>query len=82
VRTGLKIFQRIAAGIQDISFHVHPKSEYHVNNDWRAHREKGNIDKPHTYAAGSNANSFANGGTNPESIPFYEILQPVHTAKL
>ena len=51
----LKVFHGISFTQQNIPADTSPKSQYHIYNYGRTKSEKGNIDKPHSYFASSNA---------------------------
>lgn len=62
--------QRIAATHQCIALHVHPKCQNHVDDDGRAKREEGDVDKPHPDARSSKAHAFPNRAAHTKGAPF------------
>jgi hypothetical protein len=73
-------FERISFGGCDVSFDIHPKGEYKINDQRGAHRKKRNINKPCAYPGSSDSQPVADSRTNSEHLPLNEFLHPVHTA--
>ena len=73
---------RIAAKRKDISFQVHPESQYKIEDQGGAHREERDVHKPGPNPAGRNAQTIADGRTDPEEVPFDKMPEPVHPSKL
>jgi hypothetical protein len=78
----LLIFQGVTAQRKDVPFNIHPKRQNEINNKRRTHSQKGYIHKPGTNAGCSDAQPFANSGTNAKCLPFYKVSEPVHGSKL
>jgi hypothetical protein len=77
-----KIFDRIPARRENIPFDIHPESQDEINDQRRAHGEKGNINKPGTDPRRGDAHSVTDGRTYPKDLPFNEVLQSIHNANL
>ncbi len=78
----LQIFKRIPPGGQNIPFNVHPESENKIDNERRAHRDEGDIDKPGTDTGSSNTHSLTYRRAHSEYLPLNEVLQSVHGTNL
>jgi hypothetical protein len=74
----LSTIQWIPLRQPDISFNIQPEGENKINDQWRSHGEKRNINKPGADSGCCNAETFADRSTNAEGLPFYEFLKPVH----
>lgn len=72
----------IAAGIEDISFYIHPKCYKKIEDNGRANGKKRDINKVLADGAGGNAHFFANGCAYAKHMPFYKMLQLFHTIKI
>jgi hypothetical protein len=70
----LQVSQWVAPSIQYIVLDVHPKGHKQVKYNRGAHREERHVDKVFTNGGSCNAHPLANSRTNPEHMPFDEIL--------
>ncbi len=79
---GLQIPQWVSAGCQNVALYVEPESQHHIDNDGWAQRKKRNVHKPHAYAGGGDAHSFANGCAYTKSRVLNEVFHSVHTPNI
>ena len=78
----LKITERIAAGIFDIVFNIHPEGNKEVEYYRRAQCKKRNVNKVSADNGGSNSHLISNRGTNAKHLPFNEVFYLIHFTKL
>jgi hypothetical protein len=77
-----EITQWIAPCVQDVSFNVHPKSDEKIDDDWRTHGKKRDVDEIFPDGRSSDAHSFTNGIANTEYMPFNKMFETLHVVKL
>lgn len=63
-------------------FDIPNKSQNKIDDQGRSHGQKGDINEPCPDPAGGNTQSFPDSGTYAKKLPFDEVSEPVHTAKL
>ena len=82
LRGCLKIIPGISLRRTDITTHIPPESEDHVNNDRGTHRQNRGVHKVLPDLTGSNAHPVADGRTNAKGIPFQKAFEFVHKRKI
>ena len=78
----LKVFDRIPARRQNIAFDIHPESQDKIDDQWRAHSEKRDVNKPGPDTGSGYAHSLSDRRTHSENLPLDEVLESVHVANL
>ncbi len=77
-----QIIPRIPFCRPNILPHISPESQYHIDNNRRAHRKDGGIHKILPDFTGRNSHPVANGRTNAKGIPLHKAFEFVHIANL
>ena len=78
----LQIIPGIPLCRPDISPHVAPESQHHVDNNRRAHRKHRSVHKVLSYLAGGETHPVADGRTNAKGVPLNKAFELVHTPKV
>ena len=78
----LQVPQRVPPRIQNIPFDIHPECNEEINDDRRAHRKEGYINKIFANGGSGDAHSLANGCANAEYMPLDKMFEPLHNAKI
>jgi hypothetical protein len=78
----LEVIPGIPLRRPDILPHISPESQYHIDDDRRAHRQDRGVHEILPDLAGSNTHPVANGCTNAKSIPFNKVFEFVHSTNI
>jgi len=78
----LQIIPRIPFCRNYILAHITAKSQHHIDDYRRTHREQCGKHKILTNLTGCNPHAVANGCTNPKSIPLHKVFKFVHDTKV
>jgi hypothetical protein len=66
----------------DILPNISPESQYHVDDNRRAHRQDRSVHEILPDLACSNTHPVANGCTNAKSVPFNKAFEFVHSSNI
>jgi hypothetical protein len=74
--------ERIATGVKDIVFHVHPEGQEYVDDNGRAHGQAGDVDEIFPDGGCGDPEDLSDAGTDAEDLPFDKIFQTGHVANI
>jgi hypothetical protein len=82
IRKALQIPYRISPSIEDVPFDIHPKSNKKIDDHWRTHGDKRNINKILSDNRSRYAQTLPYCSANTKNMPFNKGPYRFHLANL
>lgn len=61
----------------NIEADIYPEGDKQIHNEWRAHSDKGGVNKIFAHNSRRQVHFFTQVLANAEGMPFYQIFEPV-----